>query len=658
MGSLRWNIAIFAVVGLGLVAGAIFIQRMAMDRLLYQDAVATGRTWAEYVATNLSDIRQIAEGRDPSPESRDFLDHARKTGQVFLFKIYDATGRVRYESDALPAGETDEEDLAEHNPEAAEAIDERRPAIEAKEGVPPSRPPFYSEAYIPYIVGGRVLAVVETYVDQTARRAEFGIVLNEAAILLGVLVILAFGIPAAAWYVRSRDHQKADARVQYLANYDSLTGLANRTQLGRRLERALRRSGSGPDQIAVHCIDLERFKDVNDRLGHNAGDVVIRTVAERLKSIAGPNDIVARIGGDEFAVVQMNAADVRAAEALAARILDTLKEPYWIGGTEVTMAARIGIALSPEHGTDWGRLMQSADVALHKSKTGAHDRIRIFTPELDEELSRRLALEATITQALEKDRFVLHFQPLYSPSGDKLFGFEALLRLPMPDGGFIPPAVFIPVAEKMGLIDRIGARVIDRAIATASRWPDHVRVAVNLSPLQFVGGDIAAVVCNALKRHRVAAGRLELEITESLLLQDTKSVLATLGELKQVGVSVVMDDFGTGYSSLSYLWRFPFDKLKIDRSFVVALDAGDVSARQIIRTMVGLARSLDMRVTIEGVESLRQSELIRDLGCDEVQGFFYGRPVAESEVGRIVMANFRAGFEVTGAAQPLARAAG
>ena len=639
MSSLRWYVASFVVIAAALVGGAFMIERVTIDELLYDDAVATARDWTGYLAANLADLPAIAAGEAPSAASQKFLDQGRKLGQIFLFKIYDAEGRVRYSSDTLPMGSNEDEDLSEHNAEAAEAIANGQPAIEAKTGEPPGRPAFFAEAYVPHIVNGKVQAVVEAYIDQTAKRASFQSAFTIATSALCLLMAAAFGIPAGAWYLRAREKQKADARIHFLANYDSLTGLANRIQLGKRLERALSAPGR-TGQLAVHCIDLDGFKDINDALGHDAGDLVIQAVGERLRMVAGPNDIVARLGSDDFAVVQMQARDRLGAEAFARQLLDQIKEPCRLNGQEVKLGARIGIALAPEHGTDAGRLMKSADLALAK-KGGA--RFRIFSSDLDAELYQRLSIEKAISQAIEAGSFAVHYQAQFSLNTGRLVGFEALIRLPTPDGGLIPPTIFIPIAEKMGVIDRIGSWVMTQACTVAASWPEQIKVAVNMSPAQFATGDVGLMMARALKASGLAPGRLEIEITESLLLHDTDAILRELTSLKALGISIVMDDFGTGYSSLSYLWRFPFDKIKVDRSFMTAFEAGDSSVRQIIRTIVTLGRSLNMRVTVEGVETERQALFASEIGCDDVQGFYFGRPAPTTEIARIVMADFQAG---------------
>jgi EAL domain-containing protein (putative c-di-GMP-specific phosphodiesterase class I) len=301
----------------------------------------------------------------------------------------------------------------------------------------------------------------------------------------------------------------------------------------------------------------------------------------------------------------------------------------------------VGVAIAPDHGNDPGRLLRSADLALNKAKRSERVHCHIFVHDLDAELDQRLTLEHKIQGALVGDGFTLHFQPQFA-TDRKLTGFEALLRLPTGDGDYIPPATFIPLIEKSGLIDRVGAWVLGKACATAAVWPDHLSVAVNLSPAQFSVGNVGDAITRALNDSGLRPERLEIEITESLLMHDTEAVLAELAAIKELGVSIVMDDFGTGYSSLGYLWRFPFDKIKVDKSFMSALDAADANAEKIVRTIIGLGRSLKMRVTVEGVENERQADFVRALGCDEIQGFLFGHPAPITEVAGIILDDYRA----------------
>ncbi len=641
MGLSRWSPLLFAACIVLLVGGAILIERLAIDRLLYNDAIATGRIWTETIARTVTDLDALAAGAPPSAADRTYFDEVKKLGEVFLFKIYDANGTPRFVSDDLPEGESDEEDLAEHNAQAAAAVAGGLPLVDAEEGSPPTRPPFFSEAYFPVTANGKVRAIVETYIDQTDKRAQFQATFLAATATLAVLMSLAFGIPALAFVVRGRQKRRADAHIQFLANYDALTGLANRGHLALRLGRAL----SGLDQrhglLAVHSLDLDRFKDVNDTLGHDAGDLVIKGVADRLRSAVRPEDIVGRLGSDEFAVVQVNPGRASEVQTLAERIVNEVAAPFRVNGEEVRVSCCVGVAIAPDHGNDAGRLLKSADLALDKAKQDGPQRVRVFSADLDVALDTRLKYERAINAAIRNEGFLLHYQPQFRNIGGELVGFEALLRLPTQDGGFIPPAGFIPIAESMGVIGQIGTWVLRHACSTALTWPEHLMVAVNLSAAQFASGNVAATVSRVLRETGLAPRRLELEITESLLLHDTGAIIEELTALKSLGVAIVMDDFGTGYSSLSYLWRFPFDKIKIDGSFMRALEGNDATAEKIIRTIVALGRSLRMRVTVEGIENSRQVGFVHMIDCDEVQGFFFGRPVPASELSRIILVDLR-----------------
>ena len=456
-----------------------------------------------------------------------------------------------------------------------------------KEGDAVDMPSFYAEAYVPVLDGERPLAVVAAYVDQTVERDRFFRAFLIAAVSLCALTGLAFGIPTIAWYRRTREKERADAELHFLAKHDGMTRLANRGHLSERLTEALTKVVAVGGQLAVHYIDLDHFKEVNDTLGHAAGDTLIKLMAERLRACVRAEDIIARIGGDEFAIVQPKIVDSSEAEGLATRLLAVMNKPFMVNGHDVATAGSVGIALAPRDGVEPERLLKSADLALYKSKSDGRNCFRFFTPDMDAELQARLKLERTIRDAIQHERFELNFQPLIDTATSKLTGFEALLRLRDADGESIPPAVVIPVAEEMGLIGKIGTWVIRKACLAATQWPDHLTVAVNISPEQFHTGSVCDVVAEALAERRSRRSRLELEVTEQLLLRDTEAVLAELNRLKALGVAVVMDDFGTGYSSLSYLWRFPFDKIKIDRSFMQSLDTADENIRTIIKTIVG-----------------------------------------------------------------------
>ncbi len=427
------------------------------------------------------------------------------------------------------------------------------------------------------------------------------------------------------------DRKQAEQRIQYLANHDSLTGLPNRTLFRDRLAHAIalaERTGRG---MALLWLDLDGFKAINDLHGHPAGDAVLVEVGNRLAACLRDSDTVARIGGDEFAIVQSVIAQPRGAAALAERVVRLLAEPFEAAGQIVAIGASVGIALFPSDAHAPEALMRNADLALHRAKHDGRGAYRFFEQAMDERLQQRQMLEQELRGAMLRNELRLHYQPLLDSASLGVEGFEALLRWQHPGRGFISPAEFVPVAEECGLIGQLGQWVLETACAEAASWPRPWRVAVNLSPVQFRQRDLAESVRAVLAGSGLAPWRLELEITEGILIDDAERALAMLRELKALGVSIALDDFGTGYSSLSYLRRFPFDKLKIDASFVQGLgDGGEADA--IVRAIVGLGRSLGLRVTAEGVETDDQLRRLRAHECDEVQGFLLGRPAPPEQL--------------------------
>jgi predicted signal transduction protein with EAL and GGDEF domain len=353
-----------------------------------------------------------------------------------------------------------------------------------------------------------------------------------------------------------------------------------------------------------------------------------------------PGDVVARLGGDEFVVIQSELDGKEEAEAFSGRLAAALTAPMRFKDNDILSTVSIGVALAPVFGDNPERLLKSADLALYKCKSEGRNCVRFFRPEMDAELLERVELEKTVRNAVLHDRFVLHYQPMMLIAGRRLIGFEALVRLTAEDGTLIPPLLFIPVAEELRLIDKIGAWVLREACRTAKLWPKHLSVAVNLSPAQFAAGSVSAMVASALEEAGLEPQRLELEITETLLLGNTDSIMRELRALKAMGVAIVMDDFGTGYSSLSYLWRFPFDKIKIDRSFMQGFEDSRRHVETVVKTIIGLGRELNMRVTVEGVETARQAAFLEKADGDQAQGFYFGRPLPASEVAANIMADF------------------
>ena len=429
----------------------------------------------------------------------------------------------------------------------------------------------------------------------------------------------------------SRDVTEAkrnEDALAHLAWHDALTGLPNRMHFQQGLEEALQEITQG---VAVMSIDLDDFKQVNDTLVHQAGDRLLREAAGRLAACAGEQGLVARLGGDEFALLQRACSREDAAQ-LARRILAAIASPFVIEGETVHIGASIGIAEAPRDGTTGESLLHSADVALYRVKASKGRNFRFFEPAMDEELRQRRDMKRDLALALHRNELWVVFQPQVDMAQSRLTGFEALLRWTSGTRGAVSPMQFVPLAEESGLIDEIGAFVLERACAEAAQWPSHVSVAVNISATQFRNHAVVGTVSEALRRTGLAPRRLELEITESVLFDESAEAVAALRELHDMGIRVALDDFGTGYSSLSYLRRFPFDKIKIDRSFITDLPAAEDS-RAIVSAIIGLGKSLNTRVTAEGVETWEQLLMLRGEGCNEAQGYLFSPPVP-TEVAR------------------------
>jgi diguanylate cyclase (GGDEF)-like protein/PAS domain S-box-containing protein len=428
------------------------------------------------------------------------------------------------------------------------------------------------------------------------------------------------------------ERRKAEARIAYMAHHDGLTNLPNRELYQERLKQALEQGQSESKRVAVLCVDLDLFKNVNDSFGHPMGDRLLRLVADRLRSQVRGNNLVARLGGDEFAIILASDVSPNEASDFASRLIKILSACYDIDGIEVVVGASIGIALSPGDGETSEELMRNADMALYRAKSDGGGIHHFFEKEMDRQAQRRRDMELDLRRAFVNGEFEVHYQPLVNIAADRISGFESLLRWRHPDKGMISPADFIPVAEDIGLIVALGEWVLREACAEAVKWPAEVKVAVNLSPVQFRSRNLVQVVISALAHSGLSPTRLELEITESVFLAETETNLAILHQLRELGVSISMDDFGTGYSSLSYLRSFPFDKIKIDRSFVKDLvKRSDCVA--IVRAISGLGRSLNITTTAEGVETIDQLDRLRAEGCNEVQGFLFSaaKPAAEIE---------------------------
>ena len=442
-------------------------------------------------------------------------------------------------------------------------------------------------------------------------------------------------MPDLGWVATHEDiteQRQAEVKIEHMAHHDALTDLANRVLLNERLEQALTHF-HGYQMVAVHHLDLDQFKAVNDTFGHPAGDKLLKIVAERLRGLVRETDTIARTGGDEFVIVQAPISDPAEATKLAQQAIAWISEPYDIDGQQAMVGTSIGIAVSPGDGDAPDKLLRNADLALYRAKGGGRGTFRFFEPAMNEQMQARRIMEQDLRKALPAGEFELYYQPVVNLESKEISGFEALIRWNHPEHGQVPPSTFIPLAEEIGFIVPLGEWVIREACCAAARWPEHLGIAVNISAAQFRGASLMPVIVNALAASGLQPSRLEIEITETVLLQDREATLAVLHQLRALGIRIAMDDFGTGYSSLTYLQSFPFDKIKIDRSFVkdITENAGSL---YIVRAVAALANGMGMAATAEGVETSEQLDKIAAVGCTEMQGYLFSRPLPVAEIER------------------------
>jgi diguanylate cyclase (GGDEF)-like protein/PAS domain S-box-containing protein len=431
------------------------------------------------------------------------------------------------------------------------------------------------------------------------------------------------------------ERRRADEKIAHLAHYDALTDLPNRVLFRERIERELTRAEQGKP-FALLYIDIDEFKAINDSLGHHVGDELLKAVAGRLRACVREDDMVARLGGDEFAVIKTGIASAMEVEDFVAPLYEAIRNPCHCLGHQLSTNASIGIALAPRDGTELDQLIKNADLAMYAAKSGGRRTYRFFEPAMDASAKARLTMEQDLRHALASGGFEVHYQPLVNFARDEVCGCEALLRWRHPERGMVSPAEFIPVAEDAGLIDELGDWVLRTACAEAATWPDHIRIAVNVSPIQLKCQTLAIRIAGALATSGLRPDRLELEITEAVLIRDDEAALAILHQLRGIGVRIALDDFGTGYSSLSYLRRFPFDKIKIDRCFVSDIDAAGGSS--IVQAVVNIAAALNTTTVAEGVETETQRALLRELGCTEMQGYLFSAAKPAAEVKKLFAA--------------------
>jgi len=616
---LIYGFALFLVPVLA-IGAALRVGSDAVDEGLRLNAETTAKAWARYLTRNVPDLPAIARGETPGSESIEAIKRAKSAGSVFRFKVFGPDGQLRLIMDERGHWGDEVDPIDEHNEIAARVAARGAISVNVERGEPPARPLYYAEAYLPIVRNGEVVAVAEAYVDQTAQYEGISSTVQRSALLLSLIIAVASAIPAFAFMRRHNAKLRADERLAFLSDHDGMTGLLNRSGFVER-KRALHEESPS---LAVISIGLDGFGAINAGLGPEVGDRLLLETSERLKAIAPASAAVGRVGGAEFAFA-FDAADIKDAARFAERCLRQIRRPLWVKGKAVHLTASAGVTIG-ESEEDVGSPLARASIAMRRCKEKGGDALTIFDRRMNAEIKAGRDLEALLRQTVDEEAFELHFQPIFRAGSLSLLGFEALIRMPNGEGGYVSPGDFIPLAERLGLIARIGRWSLRHACSVAATWPEDMIVAVNLSPAQFELGNMVEIVRGALAESGVSARRLELEITEGVLATDALEIARQLAALRELGVRLALDDFGTGFSSLTYLWKFPVDKVKIDQSFVRGMQDPDDNAASIIRSIVALGRSLGLRVTAEGVETEEQMNFLTELGCDELQGFYLGRP--------------------------------
>lgn len=597
-----------------IVIGSTLVYRQAGQLIEHQVQVS-----AHHLAARLAEHLTDRQGKGPQPAGgKGDLHPGDGAGGVIAYKVIDNSGTVR---------------LSWRRPSSGVAKPARALLYNAGAGA-------VRTVTVPIRTAGGEAATVQVEVNPAAG----GVVgaAREIGLIIALMVIASFAI---GYLFRANRTRTATRMLAQAWRNDPLTGLANRDGFLEVAREVAKKAGAG--RLAVVVGDIDSFFAINESFGHAAGDEVLRTIAKALRGLCGGQAQAARIGGDNFALMMPLANDQDAGEAGAIMLAAMSQSINWQGET-IAPKVSVGVVASEYGQADATDLLSLADLARYAAKQRGGGQVHVYSAETERHLTRQRDIESAIMRALERDGFELHYQPLYGLSDNTLTSFEALIRLNDEKLGDISPADFVPVAERMGKISAIGVWALNEACAMAASWPDSISVAVNLSPIQFESGNLVDQVTQALASSGLAAERLEIEVTEGLLLRDSQLIRGQLHRLQAMGIRIVLDDFGSGYSSLNYLWRFPFDKIKIDGSFVRAMD-NDKRAEGVLRAIIGLGRSLGLPVTAEGVENESQASFLRRLGCDLVQGYLFAKPMPASEVAGAVLANFIATRQISAA---------
>ena len=618
------------------LAIAFALTWQAATNLLRHEAKVDAWALMERLKYHVDDLDSILTTGRVSPEDLIGLETAAGADATF-FRLYDRYGQKIFQSHSsdahLPVAGARGGGVTEPWLEDGVIADQPIVHIDKHAGDEPSALSVYGRVVLPLATRNGAQGSAVVYLDQTAKSEHYRGAVLVFVTGLALLIFFAMALPMAMFWRRAKQRELAERRLRDMAHTDPLTRLANRTHFRKRLGEALETAARGKGVVALFWLDLDRFKTINDALGHPIGDALLCQVAARLKHCLGEHDTVARLGGDEFALVPTHCADEVKAAELAERLIQVLAVPFDVEGHHVVIGVSIGIVFAPQDGRGADDLLKKADIALYRAKDAGRSTYRFFKPDMEARSVVRHALEEDLRLAISNNKLRLHYQPQVSLRSGRIVGFEALLRWHHPRFGHMPPHEVVALAEETGLIMPLGYWALKQATHDATTWPEDVSVSVNISAVQFRHTNLVDLVDDALSMSGLTPDRLDLEITESIVMADSRTTIAKLRKLRRLGIHLSMDDFGTGYSSLNRLRNLPFDRLKVDRSFIREL-GGNRDDAAIVHAIVTLGKSLGMQVIAEGVETDAQLAQLNLENCDFAQGYFFGRPVPATEIGR------------------------
>lgn len=619
--------AIFTLIG-----GASFGLITMVQYGIGVEAEREAEQWAQFLAEDTPNLQALLQSDTPRDQLVAYGRAISQGSSVFRFDLFDHTGSPVV---SVSRDGSYHHAAAGHHADAIARIlsgDKFSHFVHDDTDSAHSKK-YYVEAYTPILSKGEVIGVAIVFIDKTGMYSWFvGSAINFSIAASAIFSLILVAAYFAVAFLREKQ-RKSRKSIDYLTNFDTVSGLLNRDAFFKDA-----RVRTDKKCTAMLYVDVDNFKSTNDVFGHQAGDMFLRHVGNAIGRSIAPGDIAARIGGDEFVAV-IGADDPEAILSMVERIQEEVKVPVRNGGVTVVGGISVGIYIADGQTMAISECLHKADLALYQAKADGRGLHRTFTPALETAVERRQKVEGAIRKGLDLQLFSLHFQPLLDQASKRCVGFEALLRLSDEDGEAISPVEFIPIAEAIGEIERIGSWVLQAAMREAANWPAELFVSINLSVRQFDSDELVGTVTRLLDETGLAADRLELEVTESLLMQDSDGNGRQLAELRALGISIAMDDFGTGYSSLGYLWKFGFDKLKIDRSFIVGLEDGDDRASDILDAIIALGHRLNMQVTAEGIETEKQAAILSTLSCDQFQGYYFGRPMRIADIAPFLLNN-------------------